>query len=215
MVVDGDVDGLPANASAVALPLAVAGDAVADPVEATELLDVDVDHLARLVTLVAAHRHGWIKGIDPIQAQPLEDAADGGRRDRQFGSNLLAGAARPSQRFNLLNDGLRRGFAQPMRSRAAVVQASQALAPVALHPLANRLRADACGFADGLRRLPAQRLPHDPLSTTRVRRAFLCTFIRSSAKSLKPRQLQLPRSGPDEQPMESLQLEQLDEQLIQ
>src|SRR5690606_5152551 len=36
-----------------------------------------------------------------------------------------------------------------------------------------------------------------------VRRAFLCTFIRSSGKSLKLRQLQLPRSGPDGQPMES------------
>jgi hypothetical protein len=32
---------------------------------------------------------------------------------------------------------------------------------------ANRPRADACGFGNGLRRLPAFDLPHDPLSTKR------------------------------------------------
>ncbi|HVX92296.1 MAG TPA: hypothetical protein VG985_03640, partial [Xanthobacteraceae bacterium] len=35
----------------------------------------------------------------------------------------------------------------------------------------------------------------------------LCTFIRSSEKSVKLQQLQLPRSGPDGQPIESSQLE--------
>src|SRR5262249_16587062 len=39
-----------------------------------------------------------------------------------------------------------------------------------------------------------------------VRRAFLCTFIRSLREILKPRQLQLPRSGPDGQPTESSHL---------
>ena len=47
MIVDADVDELPADAPAVALTGAIAGDAVADFVEAAELLDVDVDHLAR------------------------------------------------------------------------------------------------------------------------------------------------------------------------
>src|SRR5829696_8314835 len=49
-VVDADMDELPAGAftsgPCVALPPAVAGDAVADLVEAAELLDVDVDELA-------------------------------------------------------------------------------------------------------------------------------------------------------------------------
>jgi hypothetical protein len=31
--------------------------------------------------------------------------------------------------------------------------------------LANGARADACGFGNGLWRLPARHLPHDPLST--------------------------------------------------
>ena len=76
----------------------------------------------------------------------------------------------------------------------------------ARHPFAHRPRADACGSCGGLRRLPAQR----PARTIRsrpsgVRRAFLWMFIRSSEESLKLRNLQLPRSGPDGQPIESSQ----------
>src|SRR5215204_3956856 len=56
-VVDADMDELPARALAfrarLALPPAVPGDAVADLVEATELLDVDVDELAGMLAFVA------------------------------------------------------------------------------------------------------------------------------------------------------------------
>ena len=41
--------------------LAVAGDAVADLVEATELLDVDVDELAGMLAFVAPHRLGRLE----------------------------------------------------------------------------------------------------------------------------------------------------------
>jgi hypothetical protein len=89
MVVDGDMDILPSHPSAVALAGAVAGDAMADPVEAAELLDVDVDHLAGFVALVTAYRLDRFDCADPIEATPLEDAADGGRRDAQRGGDLL------------------------------------------------------------------------------------------------------------------------------
>ena len=106
--------------AAVALTLAVAGDAVADPVEATEFFDVDMDHLAGLVALVTPHRHGRLKGIDAVETQPLENAADSSRRDRKLGSDLLSGAAGSTQRLDLLDDRLGRGLAQPMRPRAAI-----------------------------------------------------------------------------------------------
>jgi hypothetical protein len=35
-------------------------------------------------------------------------------------------------------------------------------ATITINPLANRSRADACGFGDGLRRLPARNLPYNP-----------------------------------------------------
>jgi hypothetical protein len=43
-------------------PCAVAGDAMADAVEATELLDVDVDQLAGMFALVATDRLGRLEG---------------------------------------------------------------------------------------------------------------------------------------------------------
>ena len=61
VIVDADVDELPADAAAVALAGAIAGDAVADLVETTELFDIDVDHLAGSGALIAAHRLGRLQ----------------------------------------------------------------------------------------------------------------------------------------------------------
>jgi hypothetical protein len=61
-IVDADMDELPAGAFAsparAALLRAVAGDAVADALEAAELLDVDADQLAGMRAFVAPHRLG-------------------------------------------------------------------------------------------------------------------------------------------------------------
>src|SRR4051794_12672425 len=62
------------------------------------------------------------------------------------------------------------------------------LATVSIDLFLDGRRADACGFRDGLRRLPALDLPHDPLSTVRRRSGIL-----------------LLRSEPDGQPTESLE----------
>ena len=63
------MDELPANAAAVALACAVAGDAMADALEAAEFLDIDVDHVARMLALVTAHRLGRFEVAQPVQAQ--------------------------------------------------------------------------------------------------------------------------------------------------
>jgi hypothetical protein len=52
-----------------------------------------------------------------------------------------------------------------MRPGRTILQARQTFTAIAIHLLANRARADACGFGDGLRRLPTRDLPNDPLST--------------------------------------------------
>ena len=59
-----------------------------------------------------------------------------------------------------------------------------------LHWLSNqplKLIADACGFGNGLRRLPLTTYRMIRFRPSGVSRAFLCTFIQSSRKSLKPR----------------------------
>ena len=58
VVVDGDVDVLPAGARA-ALP-SVAQDALTDVPEAAELLGVDVQEFSGTLALVAHHRRAWL-----------------------------------------------------------------------------------------------------------------------------------------------------------
>src|SRR5260370_641287 len=62
---------LPSDAAAVALALAVAGDAMADLVELAELFDVDVDHLAGPLALVAAGRVGPPPGAQLVLCHAL------------------------------------------------------------------------------------------------------------------------------------------------
>ena len=90
----------PANTAAVALTFAIAGDAVTDLLETTELFDIDVDDLARVLALVAAHRFGRLQGRELVGAEPLQDAADGRRRRANLYGDLLAGVALPAQSLN-------------------------------------------------------------------------------------------------------------------
>ena len=64
MVVDSDMDELPAGRSAVsalvALPAPVTGDAVTAPIEFAQLLDVYMDHLAGTLAFIATHRLGRV-----------------------------------------------------------------------------------------------------------------------------------------------------------
>ena len=67
----------------------------------------------------------------------------------------------------------------------------------------------SCGACDGLRRLPAQHLHHDPLSTERRQTGILVDVHPVLRRLAEASQLQRPRSGPDGQPVESPQLELL------
>src|ERR1700710_2308751 len=100
VIVDADVDELPADAATVALTSPITGDAVTDLVETTELFDIDVDHLAGSGTLITAHRLGRLQVAYPVDPQPPQNAADGRRRHTGLHGNLLAGVALPAQGLN-------------------------------------------------------------------------------------------------------------------
>src|SRR6266516_5360289 len=77
---------------------------------------------------------------------------------------------------------------------------------MSINPLANRPRADASGFGNGLRRLSARDLPYNALSTARRQPGILMHVHPVLPWNLKLQQPQLPRSEPDGQPTESSQL---------
>src|SRR2546429_3918011 len=86
---------------------------------------------------------------------------------------------------------------------------------MSINPLANRARADACGFGNGLRRLSARDLPYNALSTARRQPGILMHVHPVLPWNLKLQQPQLPRSEPDGQPTESSQLANLSFREIQ
>src|SRR5215211_4477454 len=200
------MDKLPADAAAFVRGSAVAGDAMTNAFEAAELFDVDMDQFAGALALVAANRLDRIERLDTIEAEAPEDAADGRWRDADFRSDLPASPALAAQDFDPLDDGGRRWPVQMTRARAAISETGQPLAAIAHHPFADGPRADACGLCGGLRRLPAQHLHHNPLSTERRQTGILMDVHPVLRGIAEASQLQLPRLGPDGQPIESSQL---------
>jgi hypothetical protein len=73
-------------------------------------------------------------------------------------------------------------------------------------PAARLAREAEGGFADGLRRLPALHLPHDPLSTKWRQPGILVHVHPVLPRIAEASQLQLSRPRPDGQPNESSQL---------
>jgi hypothetical protein len=96
-VVDADMDELPTDPARVALTSPVTRDAMADPIEFTQLFDVDVDQFAGAFALIAAHGLGQFQCRQPVETQPPQNAADGCRRHTGLGGDLLAGVALPTQ----------------------------------------------------------------------------------------------------------------------
>src|SRR6516162_1312768 len=123
-------------------------DPMAHRADPAELLDIDVDELTRLFPLVTADGLR-LQSAQLVQAQTTQNAADGGRRDADLGRNLLARPALAPQLLDLLDDLLRRRATQPMRPRAAVLQAGKTFSAV---PRA------ICGWSAG-RRLRLMRRP--------------------------------------------------------
>ena len=89
-IVDGHVEEVVAHA--LARSEAVAGDAVADALEAGELLDIEVYELARPLALTAANRHRRLQALEPPDPTPLQPGRHGGASDIDLPGDLSAAA---------------------------------------------------------------------------------------------------------------------------
>jgi len=66
---------------------AISGDPVTDPFKAGQLLGIDVDHVAGLCPLVAAHRLGRLQVLEPAKPYGLEHSTHSGERCGQDPGN--------------------------------------------------------------------------------------------------------------------------------
>jgi hypothetical protein len=153
MVVDADVDKLPADAIVLAAP--GPGDAMAGLVEAGELLDVEMDQIAGSGALVTAHRLLGRKRGQAVQAEAHELGGDGRAGQVKAACDFLAGhpalAQAHDQGLPALGDP-RRHMARPRR---AIEQPERPFGAVSGEPFANRAHAHTGGLGR-LGRAPAQ-----------------------------------------------------------
>ena len=139
VVVDGDMDIPPARS--VDGVAAVAGDPVRRPGDAAQLLDIQVQQVARGLVLVAPHHRGRLQAAHPVELEPAQDAAHRGLAQACLPRDPMPGPALPPQRLDPRHN-LRRGrLAKPPRPRTAVRKPRCTLFTEPPHPLARRLRA--------------------------------------------------------------------------
>ena len=110
MVVDTDVDELPAFVAPGSLAGAITGDAVPDLGEAAEFLDVDVDYLAGLGAFVAALRLGGFEVAPAVEAVSGQDPSHGGLGDADLGGDPVIDAPFLAQGDHLCLDVIGRSL---------------------------------------------------------------------------------------------------------
>jgi hypothetical protein len=71
----------------------LAGDAVADAVDAAERLGIDMNELAGMLPLIASRWQPRIEGGETTRAEPPQDGADGGARHAEPERNSEAAHA--------------------------------------------------------------------------------------------------------------------------
>src|SRR5213079_1143668 len=114
-----------------------AGDALAGAsMDASQLLDVDVDQLARPRSFIAK-RGLEAQPAELAHSQPLADRADGRQRQIQQLAELWRREAQPSQRCDQLLGPGARLVGHPSRRRRAIQQSRLALRTPPSNPLAG------------------------------------------------------------------------------
>lgn len=140
-IVDGDMEEVVAGAFACSPP--VASDAVADPLEAGELLDVEMQELARPLALIAAHRRGLVQALEASEPAPLQPGGDSGACQLQLRRDLFGGEPIiPPQALHHVDPGIERAVGDRLRPRGAVLKPrrpglTEAGQPLARRPLAH------------------------------------------------------------------------------
>jgi hypothetical protein len=181
-VIDGNVDELPSDAADTSRAVTV--DAMADAADPTQLLDVDVDELSGVFSLVA---HDGFFGIevfesgDPVAGQDPVDRR-GGESDSSC--DLGGGIASSAQPENLLHP-LRMGCGgHAVRSRAAIDQRRLPGLPIPFLPLRSSLATQSGRLGGAGQRHPGLNPSHQQQSTGRATSGILVKLHLGSSGGL-------------------------------
>jgi hypothetical protein len=120
---------------------------MAGTVEAGQLLDVDVEELARARVLVAVRRLERLEPRALAEADPLQDRGDGRERHRQDRGDLGGRHPQPPQQLDRPHPLGGRPPRDPSRGRGTIAQTSSPLGPIAGHLNAVRSLTPAASAA--------------------------------------------------------------------
>jgi len=158
VIIDGDVQSLPAGELRASAATAVAADG--DLLIAAHALDVEMKQIAGRGMFITHDGRSGMEMAPAVEMSPLKNAADGGGAEMGGLGDLIGGAEFAAQ-GNDLSDQLRRGSAWAMeRSRGTIPQARQAQGAIAADPLGGGFSADG---ERGCSRVHRQPLDHDLL----------------------------------------------------
>jgi hypothetical protein len=135
-VVDSDMDKLPADASDSCGAVSV--DAMADTADTAQLLDIDVEQLARAFSLVSDDRLFGLEAAEPRETEAGQDASHGSRTQAHSGCDLWTRAASAAQTQNLLNPNWMSLPRHPVRPGTAIDQRRLAALSISSLPLEGR-----------------------------------------------------------------------------
>src|SRR5262249_50330396 len=119
-IVDAHVDVLPADAPGAVPP--VAGDAVAEAADATELLDIDMPERPPPRAFVPTHGLRGADGLQPPEPVAAQDGPDRRARQAEAARDRRAGPPLDAQRDNGHLLGGDRAMGDPARPGSAIVQ---------------------------------------------------------------------------------------------
>ncbi len=119
------------------LALVMAGNAMADAVDLTERLDVDVDQFARPSPFVAHRRRLWLQRRQLAQTQAAKHGAHCRDGHAKLAGDLRTRLPLAPQPFDLIKALLRRPARTSQRRRAAIMKSALASAAMPAQPLVH------------------------------------------------------------------------------
>jgi hypothetical protein len=137
VIIDGDVQGLPAGMFLLTTAAAIA--TPNDLLEAGHALDVEMEKISGKGMLITHHRGQRMQIAPAAETSAAQNAADGGRTESGAARNLISRTMLTAELDHHPDLARRSGSGTAMRTRGTVAQSGRSFALITVNPL-------GCGF---------------------------------------------------------------------